>query len=390
MIRQAFVHIGGEKTGTTTLQAFLSRNAALLRKAGFYYPCEPGNICFENDAHFPVAASLIDREVEFVSRERQNVLSSVLAELTRRCSTTDGTLILSCEHLSSRLRDADQLRALREALPTDDIKIVFYAREPSELALASWSTGVQCGDRRKFTADGITPKDAYFNHLKTLDLWAGVFGSENMIVREYDRAQLTDRDIRRDFCEQLGIELDNPHLDGDYNQSLDLQRLEVLRHINGALPLFGESPDGWREAQNLRRLIAACIPEGESLGALLSGREAAEIKTRFSEANHEMNERYFGGRLSDKWFPSDVSAAEEAAEDAVAGPDIMPALRDTIIRIAELTHRDDINEVVKAADPAKIQSRRRRFRGTKRKLKEMMRTIRQKLWVGPDRSAAVR
>ena len=370
MINSAFLHIGGEKTGTTTLQHFLSQNAALLKQAGVYYPCSADNICFDGHAHFPVAACLIDGEVEFVSVKRQRTLPSVLNELTRMCMANDGALILSCEHFSSRLDSPQQLLRLRDALPTDEIKIVFYAREPSKLALAAWSTSILCGARHNFTADAITPQDRYFNHLQTLDLWAEVFGKDNLIVREYDRAQLVDGDIRWDFCRQLGLEQKAPLLEDDKNNSLDLQRLEILRQINVMLPQFKESPHDWRRAQRIRHSIINDIPKGVPLDLLLREHDANEIKARFSDVTEMLNQRYFGGRLSRKWFP-DLSADQPAPASSEACQDerLVPILLNTIVRIAERTHEYEISR------PEKVS----RWFKFDRRVKDALKVIEQKL-----------
>lgn len=371
MVRRAFLHIGGEKTGTTTLQNFLTRNAALLKQAGFYYPCGKDDICFENNGHFPVAASVLagEVEVEAVSVDRQRTLSYVLPELTRMCRMTDGDLILSCELFSSRLKKPERLRKLRDALPIDDIKVIFYAREPSELALASWSTGIRAGICSKFSPDLITPEDRYFNHLRTLDLWAEFFGRDNLIVREYDRTQLVNEDIRWDFCKQLGIKLKNPRLDNDENLSLDMQRLEVMRQINETLPPFEHSADGWRHAQKIRELIIECIPQGEPLAALLSERDANAIKARFSDVTRVLNKRYFGDSLSRKWFPKEMP--EEAKANSAAtlqDAEVISALVDAITRIAEKTHQYET--LIEAQRSRRVSSQlKKRLRRWKQKLK---------------------
>ncbi|MBS0252565.1 MAG: hypothetical protein JSR78_16035 [Proteobacteria bacterium] len=380
MIKRAFLHIGGEKTGSTTLQRFLTQNAPLLTQAGFYYPCAANDICFEYNAHFPVAASLIDREVEFVSAKRQKILPSVLTDLTRMSRAADGNLILSCEHFSSQLTQLWQLQKLRDALPTDDIKIFFYAREPSELALAAWSENIRNGWNLRFNAERIVPQLPYYNHIKMLDLWAEVFGQSNLIVREYDRTQLTGGDIRLDFCKQLGVEIKDPLLDQDGNISLDLQRLEVLRHINEALPRFDQSPEGWRRAQDIRRLVTECIPAGEPLSAALSKHDSNAIKARFSDVTRELNGRYFGGRLSRKWFPEELP--EDDRPNSVAGlqdAEVIRALAASVTQMAERMHKYETSRAARISRSFDLAHRKRRLRSTGRKLKQSLQAMKQRL-----------
>jgi hypothetical protein len=363
MNKQIFLHIGGEKTGTTTLQHFLTRNAAQLRRMGFHYPCAAKDLCFDGIGHFPVAASLISEKAEFLSDKSQSTLPFVLGQLAQSLSVTKDTTILSCEHLSSRVKLTPQLMTLRDALPAADVKVIYYLREPSDLALAAWSTDVCCGGKRPFNADDVTPENRYYNHLETLTLWGSVFGDSNLIVREYSRSHLIDGDIRKDFCALVGMNPDYLQFDGDEkNQSLDAQSLEVLRHINGALPEFCESESGWRRAQDIRELIATYIPSGAALKILMSDHEKNLIRSRFSDMSREINERYLAGRLSADWFAA--GAAPDAKTDLRHFPDVdvLSALRETVIRIADANMTSKNNSKVKRRSKVKKLWKRMRLR----------------------------
>src|SRR5690348_5466291 len=100
MSRRVYLHIGGEKTGSKSLQSVLTRNAKALEEQGFSYPSEPNCVFFDNIAHFPIAACLSDGPAEFVSEEKIRTLPRVLEELRRRIKTSEQTNILSCEHFS--------------------------------------------------------------------------------------------------------------------------------------------------------------------------------------------------------------------------------------------------------------------------------------------------
>lgn len=334
MASRIFLHIGGEKTGTTTLQCFLTRNAEALKRSGFYYPCEGDDIFFEREAHFPIAARFMEERAEFISQANQDALPFVMQALARKLSDINERVILSCEQLSSRLTKVSQLLALRDALPADEIKIVFYAREPSSLALAEWSTSIRCGAKHEFNVEDVNPEKAYYNHLERLKLWGGVFGEENLIVREYNRSRLVGADVRRDFCASLGIDFGGMRIEEEQNQSFDVQRLEVLRFINCALAEFEGSGMEWRKAQKVRDLLSAYIPPTGALDDLLDESERASIKLKFEAVNRELNERYFAGQLSEDWFPNLNSNAAVRRRPYKPPTDISAVLRETIIRMA--------------------------------------------------------
>src|SRR5262249_41540954 len=152
-----------------------------------------------------------------------------------------------------------QLLRLRDALPADEIKVIYYLREPSELALSSWSTAVRSGEERAFDPAHVHPQNRFYNHLEILDLWSSVFGVENVIAREYSKHRLVGGEIRSDFCQLVGIAPDFVDSEMDENRSFDRQRLEVLRFINSALPQFHKCEKGWRTAQVLRETISSHI-----------------------------------------------------------------------------------------------------------------------------------
>ena len=340
MSRQVILHIGGEKTGTTTLQRFLTRNASRLQRDGYCYPCEANDICFENFAHFPVAACLIHNGSDFVSEQSRRNLPFILEALERAVSATKQSVVLSCEHFSSRLTDVGQLKTLRDALPADLIKVIFYIREQCDLALSSWSTAIRSGSRNAFDVNDITPKTRYYNHLETIKLWGSVFWELNLVVREYNRAQLVGGDIREDFSSLLGIQSARLVFEKDENQALDAQRLRVLRYINEALPGFGGTESEWKRTQNVIYVLSKYIPRGEALQTLISDEERSLIKSRFVDVNREISERYFDGNLSAGWFPDcAVDGKRNICDDG--NKEVAALLRETIIRIAEAKIEDE-------------------------------------------------
>lgn len=371
MAKSVIIHIGGEKTGTTTLQHFLTRNASKLRRYGFYYPSETENICFEYIAHFPVVASLIETKVDFVGQRRRKTLPLVREALAGIISAADETVILSCEHFSSRLDRVRQLEMLREALPVDEVKVLYYIREPTDLALAYWSTIVRCGGRHTFNSNFVRPENRYYNHLETIKLWSTVFGASNVIVREFNRSS---GDIRASFCTFLGVPLADMELVTDQNQSLDVLRLEVLRHLNCFLPSFHESEHGWRRGQEIRKFVVDHIPEGQPLSALMTDDERTHIKTLFYEVHKEIDERYFSGKLSRDWFPYDVDQAkilyESSHNNALRyydDPELACALARTIICLSD----DKIERDLKRRNSRRMTIIKNFFKGFSRRSKEL-------------------
>ncbi|HSC18190.1 MAG TPA: hypothetical protein VLC74_04670, partial [Rhizomicrobium sp.] len=117
---ELYLHIGTEKTGTTSIQAFMAANRALLKQHRILYPRSPGET-----NHIGLAGLAQDRErgelwkklairsLEERDLYRQKLadfLSGELGEHSFRAA------IMSNEHCSSRLLSEGEVGALRDFL----------------------------------------------------------------------------------------------------------------------------------------------------------------------------------------------------------------------------------------------------------------------------------
>jgi hypothetical protein len=98
MVRQAYLHIGMEKTGTKALQVFLKTNEAVLQEKGFSYLCDDDSPYFQEVGHFPVAACFSPQCPEYVLPDKFRPAGEVLGTLRRDVAACDKDVILSCEH----------------------------------------------------------------------------------------------------------------------------------------------------------------------------------------------------------------------------------------------------------------------------------------------------
>lgn len=362
MGKRIILHIGGEKTGTTTLQKYLFCNAAILRQRGIHYFNNRSKPYVSGVAHFPLAACLIPEEVDFIPDEKRASLSLVLSALEEDIHQLDGTIILSCEHFSSRLHSRDQLQRLRNALAADDVHVVCYAREQSELALSSWSTAVRYGCDQKFSLESVIPENPYYNYLHVTELWASVF--ENIHVREYRRDRLVNGDICADFFNLMGLDDRDLEAHGPENEALNIERLEALRFVNLGLTCctsptwqfaqvdeselkaaaelreqFGQREEGWNRSRDVRDLLLREMPSrGRSVQELLGEAGREQIRDRFAEANRELSHKYIDGGLSDTWFPRESSNeyCYDPSTTPVELPDLNDVLRLTIVKLAKV------------------------------------------------------
>lgn len=244
-MKKVFIHIGTEKTGSTTLQHFLESNEANLVRHQFSFLCDQDKGYFFRSpdgrmaGHFPVAACFSKTCPEYLPethfKPRDALFDDLLADIER----TAGHVVLSAEHFSSRLRSANDIRYLKEALSAYDTHVVVYVRPQYEMLTSSYNTGVQCGRRDPFFYSEDVRADPYFNHYALVKLWSGVFEPGKIIVRNFN--SLIQRDIRKDFLTIIGIDHQYGFsFESNKNESLNAKHIELIRQANQHIPVFEE------------------------------------------------------------------------------------------------------------------------------------------------------
>ena len=116
-----YLHIGTQKTGTTTLQTVGRTNRAALAKRGILYPESPGttnHIGLTLFATGGVGSRDLMRDAGLHSADEAALYQAALPARLRAEFTASGCkkVWLSNEHLSSRVRHAQQLVPLADML----------------------------------------------------------------------------------------------------------------------------------------------------------------------------------------------------------------------------------------------------------------------------------
>ena len=298
----ATLHIGTEKTGTTTIQTFLARNRAMLAAAGVLVPVSPGR---GNHRLIPGIANdddILDdlfRERALFEPEARRAAKARWWEAFRAEVGVAGLehVLISSEHLQSRLRRDGEVERLRDLLLTvfDSVSIVLYLRQPIETAVSLYSTAVKCGGV-PLRVPG--PNNPYFrnvvHHAETLRRWGAVFGETALTVRLFSRGDFVQGDLIADFIAACGLPALEYVRPAPENESLSALGVAVMREVNVALPLL--NPDGTINRQRdglvpfFERHFAAgprAIPDAATVTA---------YETAFAESDNWVRQRFFPGR----------------------------------------------------------------------------------------------
>jgi hypothetical protein len=228
--RRCVLHIGTEKTGTTTLQAFLGLNQAALARGGAFVPvslapaAQTGAmnhlhlaaVAMEDGLPSDLRAYLGVDGPEATVAYRHRMFAALEAELTAAPSACD-TLLLSNEHGHSRLFSIASIAHLKSFLDPfcDHYSIVVYLRAQHELAMSQYGMMLTKGMVnidifQPMPPPPDYPKAAYtsrpyFDYASLLRRWMHVFGAAALIPRLFDRTSLIGGTIISDFLAAAGI-----------------------------------------------------------------------------------------------------------------------------------------------------------------------------------------
>lgn len=301
-----FLHIGTEKTGTTSIQNFFHRNRERLAERGVLYPEAPGK---RNQTGLTMAAGDISKRDPLRRtaglKSDEKILAfreEMFAELAREARAKPYRIaVMSGEHCSSRLTKDAEVTWLRDQLTPifSEVAIVVYLRRQDDYLLSTYSTSIKSGNTQKLDIPKEQTIEKRYNHWNLLSRWARVFGRENIICRKFERASLTNGDVVEDFLGLVGIPPESLEKPEDVNESLDAEALEFLRLFNRTVPRFIKG------AQNPLRGNIAAVLSRSSDGPLLtlSDEELAGFMTLFDDSNRRVAEEYFGGVRTDSDDP---------------------------------------------------------------------------------------
>ena len=289
------IHIGTEKTGTTSIQNALEKNTDSLLEFNTIYPS-----VFNSRNHPKISCYAMDFKKNNIRFKRYGINNQEKLDAFRTQFRSDfykdikkpiETVFIVNEHLYL-LRNKKEVERLRDFLLPffDEIKIVVYLRRQDRMALSMYSTRVKFGTTRKNVYP--TWEEAKGRELVTLDyrrlldLWSSVWGKENLTIRIFERDKLLDGDVVQDFLSISNMGL--PAGSEVMNESLPPKALYAIRELNQYIPRNQRGDLGG---------LASALFSGK--GALVTLSEAHEFLSYFESDNDSVAKNYLG---TDKLF----------------------------------------------------------------------------------------
>ena len=297
---RVYIHIGTEKTGTTSIQQFLGKNKSKLIQNGVEPLGEfvvPGSL---NNLALPLAANenagkdiLAYRQDEF-DKFREKVCSKLSDLILKNPHPKVKAIICSSEHLSSRLTTVNHTRALRNLFPEGcDFRIIVYLREQHDLLLGQQAEAIKAGSTN-FSFDDPRKRVEtqpygviFYNFEMMLAIWEAVFGEKNIIVRPYENAQLLSGDVVADFLSTIGV-ADEVYAEADTSARLN-------KRLSPEVLFFLAKLNPYINAQTRRRIIQALSTiDNFEKGKLASNNLQVEFIKQVSSHNEQVAKKYLG------------------------------------------------------------------------------------------------
>ena len=302
------LHIGLEKTGTTSIQRALSQNRATLNQQGITlgWPENLGN------SRYLVAYFRQEPDDYWASRgwqssedrlKRLQPLLTDLDEKIRGAAAWAEIMILSSEHFHSRLTDENEIRALATFLRErfEAITIVCFVRPQGSTVLSLYSTALRAGHAvtyRRFAKNMVHDRQ-YLDHGLTLNKWSEAFPGASISVKPYPLGTDQGRDIRQEFFEAISMAHLFPALALETeraNAALSTPQQFFLLMVN----LLAKHPLATRITESRRAALVRII-EGAKVLSLLPHRKkpAFAITEEFKESNMQVANQF--GINRDYW-----------------------------------------------------------------------------------------
>ena len=299
-----FLHIGPDKTGTTTIQKFLDVNRAKLANKGYLVPKSPGL-----QRHFKLYLYGFDdnrmvAEPAWNNRKvtPQEFREEFKADLAEEVSKSKARFALMSDEGLFRL-SADEVKRLHELLSGvfKNIYIVLYLRRQDQHVLSRYQQIIKTGASTITLSEYLRGKHPYYLYAEILKRWADCFERRHVQPRIFDRSLFVGGSLLTDYLDAVQIK-DTSSFETveSQNVGLDAASTEFLRLYKLAYrKATGEDLHPLRQDIDLIRFLEE-RSNGERL--IMADKRRERFMARWNKTNASVARLYFG-REDGKLFP---------------------------------------------------------------------------------------
>ncbi len=290
---EMIIHLGYNKTGTSTIQSYCHRNFEILKEEGLYYP----KTGIYDHAHYGITKFFLNQPNSENILIKEDFLEQLKSEIL---DSSCNKILLSSEYFI--LANPTQIKNFREFLlheiKPESIKLIVYLRRHDTWFESLFNQAVKTMDSYPFKLD-IRDYILYAlswpacNYYKVLTKWANIFGDESIIIRPFEKSQLFNGDVLHDFFKYVHpshkVITDSSEIK---NPSLSHQKLYLI----GLLRKFPHSKERDAAIGNILRMPEAEIEIISSRFAKLDRDERKSIVKIFKNVYEKIEKRFLNNK----------------------------------------------------------------------------------------------
>lgn len=326
---RCIVHMGLNKTGSTTLQGWLQINRAALRDQGIWYDSlEPhGGPHLSTATGWTIYAH--SQRTNYVPggwqaqsyriRSRADLQERLDQFLTGVEATFpppgEGTYLTSSEHIGAGVKNVPEMDKLHNwfASRFNEVRYVVYIREQTDWVASAYVQAVRSGTTESL--DAYIERFGFNDYHALIKKWRGVAGAENVDVRLFDRAAFEGGDLIDDFAHAIGADASQTLRPSRLNDSMPLYQLNLLLWTSR---LFGKAIEKLGLIRAQRRFYSRNMPFLFGSKRLrLSPEQTARVRAMNADSNEALRALAFPA--ADSLFPgASASQSPRSAQGAAA------------------------------------------------------------------------
>jgi len=311
---RAVIHIGTQKTGTTTIQRFLVENREELKKQNVFYSLGGYKdqsrglyraVIMPGGPYLSFFGQLFERG--FIPSNQDEYWQKYRREIRRNCRKND-TVVFSYEVLSyCSKKEVERLKGLMDSL-FDDVTVVLYLRRQPEFLISYFNTWQALASRWHVANYlDMSEENSILAYHKKVESWT-IFGKDKIKVRIFDKAEFQDNDLLSDFAHTVGFDIKGLKLTKDMKIGLSSAEVKFLLLLGNHI-----SPQEIDEefCSLIARLRILLEDKGnkenrkiDNKAHYLNRDEAQRVLNQYGEGNDWIAREYLG---RDKLFSDDVS-----------------------------------------------------------------------------------
>lgn len=280
MKKRLIVHIGANKTGSSSIQDFLWTNRKVLRQEGLLLPGEKFELLSRNRGTTTEFENLIK------SPNGSRILADAIIKLAE--TAPEGhTILLTAENLAAHPAAPALFSDLTQHF---EMKIKLYVRRQDEYLLSSWQQWYSKvgSDFWAWTTSSVGTLGDWRRYIEN---WEKVVSPSNISVRVFERAKLDSGDVVVDFYNRL--HLDIPLADLEYQQRKLNPGLSdaVIDLVKGNKTIFKSAHDnGFHEF--VQKMTGDAYMKSSRQSPITFEQRTA-ILSRYAESNRWLQRNYF-------------------------------------------------------------------------------------------------